>query len=419
MMGPLRVEYLANPRYGLKWKGELLTAGTVALLTGVIPNLARLIFNPLWGWLFDAMNFFVLRITLNIGFMLGMISFFATGSVAGLVVGAVLFGISNAGADVANSMQFFQNLLGDPVGGDTFYVTSITGYHGQAFDGFLHLSEFSYEEHPGATELFRAHEVAHEWFGHRVGWRSYRDQWLSESLAEYAAMMFVQAMVKDGPKYFEEILNSYEGIVKGNLAGGFSKFNRPWLIEMRSQARGRLGPIGDGTRASTGDMPYGYDVQAYNKGPLVIHMLRTMLLQKTRSDEVFVNILRDWVHEYKGKLGTTADFQKVVEKNAPGDWGWFFNDWIYGAEIPTIKWSYKIEPDGDKFRLTMTIKRSDAGPGFLVVVPVRVEIDKDHFATIFVPIKDDEQTIHRQLPVNAKNVVFAPDHALLANIRRE
>ena len=28
--------------------------------------------------------------------------------------------------------------------------------HGQAFDGFLHLSEFTYEEHPGATELFRA-----------------------------------------------------------------------------------------------------------------------------------------------------------------------------------------------------------------------------------------------------------------------
>ena len=104
MMGPLRVEYLANPRYGLKWKGELLTAGTVALLTGVIPNLARLIFNPLWGWLFDTMNFFVLRITLNLGFMLGMLSFFVTGSVAGLVAGAILFGISNAGADVAWSL---------------------------------------------------------------------------------------------------------------------------------------------------------------------------------------------------------------------------------------------------------------------------------------------------------------------------
>jgi MFS family permease len=104
MMAPLRVEYLANPRYGVRVRGEVLTAGMVALITGVIPNIARLILNPIWGWLFDRMNFFVLRITLNLGFMLGILSFFTTGSVVGLVIGAILFGISNAGADVAWSL---------------------------------------------------------------------------------------------------------------------------------------------------------------------------------------------------------------------------------------------------------------------------------------------------------------------------
>jgi hypothetical protein len=101
MMAPLRVEYLANPRYGVQVHGEVLTAGMVALITGVIPNVARLLLNPLWGWLYDRMNFFVLRITLNFGFMLGILSFFMTGSVAGLVTGAILFGMANAGADVA------------------------------------------------------------------------------------------------------------------------------------------------------------------------------------------------------------------------------------------------------------------------------------------------------------------------------
>lgn len=101
MMAPLRVEYLANPKYHVTWRGQLLTAGTVALLTGVIPNVARLVLNPLWGWLFDHMNFFILRITLNVGFMLGIISFFTTGSEIGLVFGAILFGMANAGADVA------------------------------------------------------------------------------------------------------------------------------------------------------------------------------------------------------------------------------------------------------------------------------------------------------------------------------
>jgi hypothetical protein len=101
MMAPLRIEYLANARYGVRWHGQLLTAGTIALLTGVIPNIARLILNPVWGWLFDHMNFFILRLTLNLGFALGILSFFVSGSAAGLVAGAVFFGISNAGADVA------------------------------------------------------------------------------------------------------------------------------------------------------------------------------------------------------------------------------------------------------------------------------------------------------------------------------
>lgn len=104
MMAPLRVEYLANPRYGVRVRGEVLTAGMVALITGVIPNVARLILNPIWGWLFDRMNFFILRITLNFGFMLGILSFFTTGSIVGLIAGAILFGISNAGADVAWSL---------------------------------------------------------------------------------------------------------------------------------------------------------------------------------------------------------------------------------------------------------------------------------------------------------------------------
>src|SRR5262249_25331119 len=94
MMLPLRVEYLVNPRYQLH-----LAIGTIALLTGVIPNLARLILSPIWGYLFDHMNFFALRVTLNVGFAVGIVTFFLTDSMAGMICGAVIFGISNAGGD--------------------------------------------------------------------------------------------------------------------------------------------------------------------------------------------------------------------------------------------------------------------------------------------------------------------------------
>lgn len=99
MMLPLRVEYLANPKYQLH-----LGVTMIAWLTGVIPNLARLILSPIWGHLFDRVNFFALRVTLNFGFAIGILTFFVSDSMPGLIIGAIVFGISNAGGDVAWSL---------------------------------------------------------------------------------------------------------------------------------------------------------------------------------------------------------------------------------------------------------------------------------------------------------------------------
>ena len=96
MMWPMRVEFLANPRYG-----PPLAATSIALLTGVIPNIARLLLSPLWGRLFDRMDFLSLRAALNLGFALGILAFFTSREMPGLLAGAVIFGISNAGGDVA------------------------------------------------------------------------------------------------------------------------------------------------------------------------------------------------------------------------------------------------------------------------------------------------------------------------------
>lgn len=99
MMLPLRVEYLASPKYDLA-----MSPNMIALLTGVVPNLARVVMSPVWGWLFDRANFFVVRMSLNVGFALGIGSFFTSDSLPGLVVSAIVFGISVAGGDVAWSL---------------------------------------------------------------------------------------------------------------------------------------------------------------------------------------------------------------------------------------------------------------------------------------------------------------------------
>ncbi|MCS7060533.1 MAG: MFS transporter [Anaerolineae bacterium] len=99
MMMPLRVEYLANPRYGLS-----LNAQSIALMTSIIPSLVRLVLSPVWGWLFDRMNFFVLRITVNMAFAIGIVAFFTGSSLPGLIAGSLVFGVAFSGGDVAWSL---------------------------------------------------------------------------------------------------------------------------------------------------------------------------------------------------------------------------------------------------------------------------------------------------------------------------
>jgi len=128
MMLPLRVEYLANPAYHPA--GLAVTVSTIALLTGVIPNLARLVLSPVWGYLFDHMNFFALRMTLNLGFALGILAFFLTDSLAGMVAGAIVFGISNAGGDVAWSLWVTKFAPAGRVADYMAVHTSLTGVRG-------------------------------------------------------------------------------------------------------------------------------------------------------------------------------------------------------------------------------------------------------------------------------------------------
>jgi len=99
MMLPLRVDYLANPRYQLA-----LPAMQVALLTGVVPNISRLIMIGVWGRLFDRMNFHAMRATLNVGFAVGILAFFTGDSMGWLIFGGIVFGISNAGGDISWSL---------------------------------------------------------------------------------------------------------------------------------------------------------------------------------------------------------------------------------------------------------------------------------------------------------------------------
>jgi len=99
MMLPIRIEYLANESYGLT-----LSEFEIALFISTIPNAARLVGSTMWGRIFDTVNFFSLRIILNLSFLIGTLGFFASDSWLGLAASAVVLGFTTSGGDVAWSL---------------------------------------------------------------------------------------------------------------------------------------------------------------------------------------------------------------------------------------------------------------------------------------------------------------------------
>jgi hypothetical protein len=127
MMLPLRVEYLANPIYGIN-----LNAQQTAFLTIVIPSLARLVMSPIFGWIFDRLNFFATRVALNLGFAVSILAFFTGNSYAGLVIGSLIFGIAVAGGDILWSLWVTKFAPPDRVADYMSVHTFFTGIRGVA-----------------------------------------------------------------------------------------------------------------------------------------------------------------------------------------------------------------------------------------------------------------------------------------------
>lgn len=96
------------------------------MLIAIIPALVRLVLSPAWGWLFDRMNFFVLRITINLAFGASILVFFTGDSWAGLILGSIVFGIAVSGGDLAWSLWITKfappHLVADYMSVHTFFT---------------------------------------------------------------------------------------------------------------------------------------------------------------------------------------------------------------------------------------------------------------------------------------------------------
>ncbi len=258
-----------------------------------------------------------------------------------------------------------------------------------------------------------AHEVAHQWWGHEVGWRSYHDVWLSEGFAEFTSGLVLE--VRNG---FGAVNQFYEKKRKRITEKG-----RGATI-----ANDAAGPISQGPRLSTWQDPAAYGVIVYDKGAYVLHMIRMAMIDARRQnpDEDFMAMMHEYVSTYAGRNASTADFQHVVEKYAPkrmrltadGKLDWFFGQWVRGTAIPREVSKFDIQPAaGGKYHITGTITQSEVPDNFAVPMPLYVTFDKNALAKLgdVLLVGNTTKKIDVEVPLSKppKTVVINAMHDVL------
>lgn len=93
---PIRVEYLADPSYGVN-----ASNGQIGLINVALPAITMLASLRLWGRVFDYMHFPTVRILINCCFIAGFILFFSTTNLWLMGVGMALVGFALGGGKLS------------------------------------------------------------------------------------------------------------------------------------------------------------------------------------------------------------------------------------------------------------------------------------------------------------------------------
>jgi Carboxypeptidase regulatory-like domain/Peptidase family M1 domain len=222
----------------------------------------------------------------------------------------------------------------------------------------------------GFVQEVTPHEVAHQWFGHGATPATYHDEWLSEGFAEFSAGLFLEYGFKKWEHDYTE----------------FWERQRKRILDKKNWgASNDAGPIWLGLRLISPKAEQAYDDVVYAKGAFVLSMLRSILYNdqpadaKTNRDQVFIDVMHDYMAEHANHTASTESFRAVVNKHTPknldiqqnGRLDWFFAEWVYGTAIPKYEFHYEVQPGANgTFRLRSTLTQSEVDDHFAMFVPV-------------------------------------------------
>ena len=255
----------------------------------------------------------------------------------------------------ADVMSYYTSIIGDspyPTLALALVEKDLPGGHSPAYLAVLYqplrTATTSWANDPAAfasfPEYFIAHELAHQWWGQAVGWRTYHDQWISEGFSQYFSALY--ARKRRGDALF------------GDMLRRMAKWARD---------QGKAGPISLGYRLGhiQGDSRI-FRAVVYNKSAVVLHMLRRMI----GDDAFFRGIRRLYFGARFAKVGTD-DVRAAFEKESGQDLARFFDAWIGGSGTPVVAFSWARAAGGAAPGVALRIEQRGRESEFPVTVTLR------------------------------------------------
>jgi len=330
-----------------------------------------------------------------------------------------------------HAIQFYADRFG-PFPYSRVALTQMPGRESQGWPGLVFLSSYAFLDEEERQQLhfepFRitlqqqipAHEIAHQWWGDLITWRSYRDQWFSEGLANYCSLMMVQ---ERNPAAFKELMERYrEDLAEKNNDGVSPK---------------DVGPVTLGARLLSSHSPQGYEAISYGRGTWLFHMLRTMLRDAAPqpaesngangggSAEPFVRALRKVRQRYEGKSISTRELLDVFAEDLPPDLrfegkkslDWFLEGWVNGTALPRLELkAVKFTPKGAAIVVTGTIQQREAPEELVTSVPVYAMGSGKSLTLLGRVFADGRETsFELSAPAGTHKIVLDPNETILTS----
>jgi Peptidase family M1 domain len=336
---------------------------------------------------------------------------------------------ATVGDAAAHAIEYYAERFG-PYPYGRLALTQMPGRDSQGWPGLVFLSSYAFLTQEQREQLhyapyrillqqsIPAHETAHQWWGDLVTWNSYRDQWFSEGLANYCALMMLQE--KD-PAGFRQVMEKYRLDLIAKNKDGVSPME--------------AGPVTLGVRLLSSRFPEGYEEILYGRGTWLFHMLRTMLndtqegrhkSQSTASkEEPFVRSLRKVRERYQGRSISTGQLLDVFAEDLPPalryegkrSLDWFLQGWVNGTSLPRLELKgVKFTPKGGDSVVSGTILQKDAPQDLVTSVPIYAVIAGKQQVLLGRVFADGEESSFRlAAPAGTHKIVLDPNETVLTS----